>query len=250
MQPAERGWQVDEGRADDEHQRDDRRGEEAAVDGGHAAAVVLARGHEEDAEHRGDHADHRHDQREHQALRAEGDLAEDQGGDQGDGVGLKQVSGHACAVAHVVADVVGDRGRIPRVVFGDVLLNLANQVSADVSGLGEDTAADAHEHGKQGGAEAKALQHAGRVALIDKDDHRGAEQAKPDSEHACHAAGAERDPHGRALACLLGRGRDPDVAADSEPHASEAGDSGEQRPDKEEDRTAEPDRLIDRGQHE
>src|ERR1035438_3695831 len=68
MPAAELGRKVDEGGADDKDQRDDRRDEEAAVDGGHPAAVTLARGHQEDARHRRDHANHRHDQGEHQAV--------------------------------------------------------------------------------------------------------------------------------------------------------------------------------------
>jgi hypothetical protein len=40
-------------------------------------------------------------------------------------------------------------------------LDLADQVGADVGGLGEDAAADTHEHREQGGAEAEALEHLG-----------------------------------------------------------------------------------------
>ena len=49
-----------------------------------------------------------------------------------DGVGLEQVGGHAGAVADVVADVVGDHGRVARVVLGDARLDLADEVGADV----------------------------------------------------------------------------------------------------------------------
>ena len=88
--------------------------EEAAVDRGHAAAVVLARRDYEDADHRGDHADHRHDQREDQAVVAERHLAQDQRGDQQDRLGLERVRGHAGAVT----DVVGDRRGVARVILG------------------------------------------------------------------------------------------------------------------------------------
>ena len=89
---------------------------------------------------------------------AEGGLAEDQRGDQRDGVGLEQVGGHAGAVADVVADVVGDGGGVARVVLGDARLDLADEVGADVGRLGEDAAADPHEHGEQRAAEAEALE--------------------------------------------------------------------------------------------
>ena len=107
----------------------------------------------------GEHADGRHDQREQQALQAERGGAQDQRGDQRDRVGLEQVGGHARAVADVVADVVGDGGGVAGVVLGDALLDLADEVRADVGGLGEDAAADTHEHRQQGRAEAEALQH-------------------------------------------------------------------------------------------
>ena len=186
--------------------------------------VAGARGHGEDADDRGEDADRRDDQREDQADRAEGRLAEDQRGDQRDGVGLEQVGGHAGAVADVVADVVGDRGRVARVVLGDALLDLADQVGADVGGLGEDAAADTHEHREQGGAEAEALEHLRGVALVDEHDDGGAEQAEADGEHAGHAAGAEGDAASRRCSPVSLRGSgDPDVAAHGEPHADVAG---------------------------
>src|SRR3954469_13944452 len=80
-----------------------------------------------------------------------------------------------------------------RVILGDALLDLADQVGADVGGLGEDAAADPHEHGEQRRAEAEALEDAGRLLDEDQHDDRGAEQAEPDRRHADHATGAERD---------------------------------------------------------
>ena len=90
------------------------------------------------------------------ADRVERGDAEDDRGDEGDLVALEQVGGHAGAVADVVADVVGDRGRVARVVLGDAGLDLADEVGADVGGLGEDAAADAQEQGEQRAAEAEA----------------------------------------------------------------------------------------------
>ena len=57
------------------------------------------------------------------------------------------------AVADVVADVVGDHGRVARVVLGDARLDLADQVGADVGGLREDAAAESREDGDQRAAE-------------------------------------------------------------------------------------------------
>ena len=81
--------------------------------------------------------------------------AEDDRGDQRDLVALEQVGGHAGAVADVVAHVVGDGGRVAGVVLGDAGLDLADEVGADVGGLGEDAAADPQEQGQQRAAEAE-----------------------------------------------------------------------------------------------
>ena len=114
------------------------------------------------------------EQREHHADGAEEDLAEDQRGHQRDGVGLEEVGRHAGAVADVVAHVVGDGRGVARVVLGDARLDLADEVGADVGGLGEDAAADTHEHGEQGAAEAEALE----------DDRRGlVEEAAARARH-------------------------------------------------------------------
>ena len=127
------------------------------------ALVSPGRGlHGEDAGDRGDDADGPGGEREDQAERrvhadrVERRHAEDDRGDERDLVALEQVGGHAGAVADVVADVVGDRGRVARVVLGDAGLDLADEVGADVGGLGEDAAADAQEQGEQRAAEAEA----------------------------------------------------------------------------------------------
>src|SRR5699024_6621140 len=60
-------------------------------------------------------------------------------------IGLEQVSTHAGYVAHVIAHVVGNYGRISRVILRDAALYFADQVSAHVSRLGVDTAAHTGE---------------------------------------------------------------------------------------------------------
>ena len=57
------------------------------------------------------------------------------------------------AVADVVADVVGDHGRVARIVLRDARLDLADEVGADVGGLREDATAEPREHGDEGAAE-------------------------------------------------------------------------------------------------
>src|SRR5690606_2913120 len=138
LQGGEGGGQVEQGRDHHEDGGDDRRDEEAAVDRRHGVAVAGAGRHHEDADDRGDDADHRDQQREDQSFDAEGDPAQDEGGDEDHRVGLEQVGGHSRAVADVVAHVVGDGRGVAGVVLGDLLLDLADQVRADVGGLGED----------------------------------------------------------------------------------------------------------------
>ena len=125
---------------------------------------------------------------------------EDQRRDQRDRVGLEEVRGHAGAVAHVVAHVVGDGRGVARVVLGDARLDLADQVGADVGGLGEDAAADTHEHGQQRAAEAEALQDDRGGLAEDQQRQGGAEQAEADGDHPADAAGAVRDAEGRPVA--------------------------------------------------
>ena len=141
-------------------------------------------------------------------------------------------------------DVVGDRRGVARVVLGDPLLHLADEVRAHVGRLREDAAADPHEHREQRAAEPEAHQHAGGVALVDDQDGHGAEQTEPDREHAGHAAGAERDPHRLLEAGLTGRVGRADVGPHREPHADVARDRREEGAQDEGDRAAEPDRCL------
>ena len=247
-QAAERARQVDEGRYGAQDRRDSCGDVERPVDGRQAALVGVGPG-DVDAEDRREGADGRHDQGEDEALGAEGDLAEDQGGDKGDRVRLEQVGGHTRAVADVVADVVGDRRGVARVVLGDVLLNLADEVGTDVGRLREDTAADTHEHGQQRRSEAEALEYRRCVALVDQDDGRGAEQTEPDGGHADRSPGPESDPHGRVAALILGGRCHPYIRLDGERHARVPDSGGESCTEQEEDRAADSDGGV-AGKHE
>src|SRR5581483_11605851 len=96
--------------------------------------------------------------------------AEDDRGDQGDFVALEHVGGHTGAVAHVVADVIGDGGRVARVVFGDTGLDLPDQVGSYVRRFGKDAAADAHEQRGQRAAEAEADQDQHGFLFVEQED--------------------------------------------------------------------------------
>ena len=144
---------------------DDSCGEEAAVDWLQRVRLAVLRAHGEDAGDRGEHADGASGQGEHetecrvQTDRGERSDAQDDRGDERYFVAFEEVGGHACAVTDVVAHVVGDRRGVARVVFWDSRLDLADQVGADVSGLGEDAATDAQEEREERSTEAEADEH-------------------------------------------------------------------------------------------
>ena len=92
------------------------------------------------------------------------DRAEHHGGDDGHRIGLEQVGGHAGAVADIVADIVGDGGRVARIVFRDAGFDLADEIAADVGTLGEDAAAETREDRDQRSAEAERDQRVDDLA--------------------------------------------------------------------------------------
>ena len=122
--------------------------------------------------------------------------AEQHGRDDRDRVGLEQVGRHAGAVADVVADVVGDHGRVARIVLGNAGLDLADQVGADVGPLGEDAAAEAREDGDQRAAEGQSDQCMQRGGIAERGAQQGevardAEQPQTHHQHAGDGAAAK-----------------------------------------------------------
>ena len=184
-----------EGRRRD-HAGDDQALQQRALD------VVRFRAHREGADDRGDDrdaADHERVERDARRL-VEGEHAEQDHGDGRDRVGLEQVGRHAGAVADVVADVVGDRRRVARVVLGDARLDLADEVGADVGGLREDAAAESREDRDQRAAEAEPDERVdGRLRAVVEDRREravvagDADQRQADDEQAGDRAAAEGD---------------------------------------------------------
>ena len=169
-------------------------------------------------------------------------MRDEQGGEHhrradGDDIGFEQVGGHAGAVADIVADVVGDDGRVAGVVLGNSGLDLADQVGADVGGLGEDAAAETGEDRDQRGTEGERDERVDHGAIIGRvigdldeviEEARDREQGQAGDEHAGHGTGAER--HRQALLEPdAGRLRGADVGANRDVHADEAGRAGQQR---------------------
>src|SRR5690606_2957245 len=126
-------------------------------------------------------------------------VTQEHGADGGDRVGLEQVGAHAGTVADVVTDVVGDDGRVARVVLRDARFDLAYQVGPDVGRLGVDAAADAGEEADQRGAEREAYQRLDRVGQVEDDVEQQEEAGDAEQRQAgdCQArdgATVEGDP--------------------------------------------------------
>ena len=158
---------------DDRGERHDRQqagGDQALVEGVHDV-VVLAQADKEGADDRGEDTDAADDQRQqHHHADIGGVIEEDgrqnHGGDRGHRIGFEQIGRHAGAVADIVADIVGDGGRVAGIVFRDTGLDLADHVAADIRAFGEDAAAETGEDGDQRGAEAERHQGIDQVAVM------------------------------------------------------------------------------------
>ena len=236
---------VGEGHDERADEREHTGDEEASVDRLQCVGLVLFRLHGEDAGDRGDHADCAAGEREHEAEgRVEADRlerrhTEDDRGNEGHLVALEEVGSHTRTVAHVVAHVVGDGGRVAGVVLGDTRFHLAHEVCTDVSSLGEDAATDAQEQRKQRTTEAEAHEDGRGGVLEDHDDHGCAEQAQADGEHACHATGAERNGERLGHRAGLGGRSGADVATGGERHTDVAGKTRRHTSEDEGDRSGE-----------
>jgi len=75
-------------------------------------------------------------------------------------IGLIKVSAHASHVAHIIAHVVGNGGRVARVILGDAGFHLTYQVSAHIGRLGIDTAPHTGKERLRGSAHTEG-QHRG-----------------------------------------------------------------------------------------
>ena len=76
--------------------------------------------------------------------------------DDGAAEGFEKISTHTGDITDVVTDVVGDRGRVARVIFRNVGFNLTDEIGADVSSLGVDTTRHTREERDGGGTETEA----------------------------------------------------------------------------------------------
>ena len=166
-----------------------------------------------------------------------------QSGDHRAHIAFKQVGAHAGHVAHVVAHVVGDDGGVAGVVLGDTDLDLADQVGADVSGLGVDAAAHTGKQRDGGGAQGEAEEDA-RV-FGDEVEQTAAQQAQAHHAHAHDGAAGKGDGQGAVHAALLGGLGGADVGLGGHTHAEKAGQDGKDGASDKADRGAPIDEEAD-----
>ena len=112
--------------------------------------AIRAELHEVHADNRGHdarRADRKRIDHQRQQVRLTGkqDRRQNHGRDDRHCVRFEQVGRHARAVADVIAHVVGDGGRVTRIVFRNTSLHLADEIAADIRTLGEDAAAKTSE---------------------------------------------------------------------------------------------------------
>ena len=121
-------------------------------------------------------------------------LGDDHRRDDGPDEGLEDVRAHAGHVTHVVAHVVGDDAGVAGVVLRKTSLDLADQVGADVGGLGVDATADTGEEGDAAGTHAETGRVLQRVAGVSS---AVVSVAKPEGDDgdAKQAKSAHREPH-------------------------------------------------------
>ena len=159
----------------------------------------------------------------------------------GDGIGFKKVRRHAGAVADVVADVVGNRCRIARIVFGYAGFDLADKIATDVGALREDAAAETGEDRNQRGAETERDERVDDVAATGLQAKvpceegvvgGDAEKRQTGDQHAGNRTGLEGDVETLAERHRRSLSR-PHVGAHRHVHADVAGEARQARADQE-----------------
>ena len=112
-------------------------------------------------------------------YRAERERADQDRADQADRVGFENVRRHAGAIADVIAHVIRDRRRIARIVFFEIALDFADQIGADVRGLGVNAAAKPREHADQTRPERQTDQALHRHVVADPYCSRACRKFRP-----------------------------------------------------------------------
>ena len=115
--------------------------------------------YEEDPDDRRNDGDGAENQWEFRCYRRlELQVSDEHGGDRGHCIGLKEIGSHAGTIPDVIAHVIGDGSRVPRIILRDACLDLSDQVGSHIGALGEDAATEAREDGYETAAETERNQ--------------------------------------------------------------------------------------------
>mmetsp|Transcript_23122 Transcript_23122/g.71494 ORF Transcript_23122/g.71494 Transcript_23122/m.71494 type:complete len:698 (+) Transcript_23122:341-2434(+) len=142
--------------------------------------------------------------------------------------GAEQIGAHASNVADVVPHVVGDGGGVARVVLGDVLLDLAHEVGANVGSLGVDAAAHAAKERDGGATQAVTGDGLEERAVVVAEIAREGQDGDPQHQQAERGQrkahdGARAEGHKEAVAhAAASLERRPRVGEDGDLHAQVA----------------------------
>ncbi len=135
------------------HRRQDSRGDQALVQGPHDVGSA-AQAHEirpDDRSNQANRTDHHriHQELAHLQTGNAVNQRQNHGGPNRYDIGFKQVSRHACTVADIIADIVGNHSRVAGIIFRNACFDLPHQVSANIGPLGENAAAKTGKDGNQ-----------------------------------------------------------------------------------------------------
>ena len=183
----------------------------------------------------------------------EKDRGENHRGDRGHRIGLEQIRSHPCAVADIVADVIGNRCRVAWIVFRNSGFNFADEIATNVRTFGENTAAEPGKNGNQRGTKTQCyervddltvirghMQRAGQKAEVKRD----AEKREPGDQKPGNGARAKRNFQSRgqrADRCLGGA----HIGAYRYVHADETGRTGQNGADRKPDADQPAEKITD-----
>ena len=123
-------------------------------------------------------------------------------------VGIEEIRAHTGHIAHVVAYVIRDHGRIARVILRDSQLHLARQIRRHVGRLRKDTAARLGKEGQRTRPKGEAQKHRG---VRRKHQHRHHAQQAEAHHRKPHDGPAPEADEERGLQPLLGSLRRPGI---------------------------------------
>ncbi len=181
--------------------------------------------------------------RHHGAERAgalEEDRCQHHRGDSGDRIRFEQVGRHAGAIADVVTDVVGDGGRVARVILGNSGLDLADKIAADVCTLGEDAATETGKDRDQRGAEPERHHGVHNRPIIERQAKAAGENREIDGHPEERETGDQKSGDGPGFEREFKAGSErrdrrlggAHVGAHRDVHADEAGGARQDRADR------------------